>query len=364
MALLHQLIHCSDLHFGANTRNLAAARRDLKRLFWSLPAQLKADLFDQGYAAHDPLALIEFDRALRALKAAAPMDWPRTTLVVTGDLATLGEARTIQAVVQRMRQLSSHVGLGTEPILLYGNHDVWREELPLYTSARQLEANRTALRRVPPFDGRWPAGHASSSPRVELHSMNTIVHESSLNTLACGRVGDDRYWQGAGLQDQAAELAAVPSRPGTVKILLSHHPLFEPSTHPRTGKPIPPFVKKIVNAAPVAAQLAPAYQVLLSGHTHYTFPEVTQLPSVLPAGAPGYPRSGQLQLIVGTLSQRGMNNSAAEHAFQVLRLEDIPGDNTAVQLSRVVFERSLRAGPFEPRRTAQNRILVEDCRIA
>src|SRR5438105_4339081 len=123
MRPLLQLVHLSDVHFVAAGRaSLAQARRDARRLLWGLPSRFRGqDLFDQGMAAHDPKALTAFKDALQRIKLADPQFWPKTCVLTTGDLSTLGDDGSFNAAIGWVRTVSAQVGVPFQPMIVYGN---------------------------------------------------------------------------------------------------------------------------------------------------------------------------------------------------------------------------------------------------
>src|SRR5713101_222309 len=128
MRPLLQLVHLSDVHFvAAGANSLAQARRDARRLLWSLPSRfLGQDFCDQGMAAHDPKALTAFKDALRKIKLADPTFWSNTCLLATGDLSTLGDNASFNTAISWVRAVSAQVGVPLQPIIIYRNHEIGR----------------------------------------------------------------------------------------------------------------------------------------------------------------------------------------------------------------------------------------------
>jgi len=306
------------------------------------------------------LALHFFERALDDVRAdSSPEYWPeRTRLVVTGDLSIVGDIVQVRAALVRLADVARKKGLVDQSgqvrgIALYGNHDVWPKGFPLWTSNTVLNDHRTNLRNEPPFDQDWPLGPLGPVPMgkhgvLEVHSLNTILHGRIDNSLARGEVKNDRYWTNANLPDQLQQLAAHCNRTPALRVVLTHHPVHRSDRS----------VASLKNATDVARALAapcpsgsgrPLAHIVLSGHTHKTFPKPGDLPTALPAGhAPHKPLTdGQAQLTIGTLSQLGWARYGEEHDFQVLRffLED--DASRSLVLEREIYRRTGRTGPYK-----------------
>jgi 3',5'-cyclic AMP phosphodiesterase CpdA len=353
--LVLQLAHISDIHFVTPPSRVAAKTR---RLPW-LPPRLAA-----GLMGHSQRALVAFEKSIQNI---LPDDdtRARTWLVVTGDLTTLGEQSSLDEVVDWVRSLAQTVGVSYA--ILYGNHDVWNGGLPLFTSQNVLYQHRSELRsRI--FTGDWPlapmaegagqCGSAGAAPAIEatlpvgrqlvVTSLNTVIHDQLLNTLAFGKVAQDRYWEsGSNLPPQLDALRAK-ARQDEVRVVLTHHPVHDPAVCSATGQPF----QRLLNAGDVAQALerpvggSALATLVVSGHTHAGFPDSGHLPDHLPRSLDCHDPlgDGQAQLIASTLSQRPFRGKGHEHEWQCLSFWDDAGQ---LVLERVIYQRPGRVGDFQ-----------------
>jgi hypothetical protein len=185
-------------------------------------------------------------------------------------------------------------------------------------------------------------------------SLNTVLHERLQNTFAYGEIKEDRYWQPTPGADQHVDLLARAD-PDEIRVVLTHHPVHYPA-QPHLGM-------RLLNGGHVGTQLStrvgavggprgnPLATLVLSGHTHLTFPEPLTLPPDLPRSTADVQAplgTGQLQLVAGTLSQRPLGNTSLTHDFTCLRFWE--HDNGVLELEREVWRRRRPgpAGPFRP----------------
>lgn len=348
--LIAQLIHISDVHFANPGQPIAMQR-------W-LPWQV------HGLMGHDAAALRAFDRSVVPL-VADPNVRDVTWLLATGDLSTTGELVATQSCLRWCTSVAARHGI--RAAALYGNHDVWPGDFPLKKRS-DLDAHRTSFRQSS-FQTTWPMspvlehqapGGGAAPPRglefplrggrtLTIGSLNTIRHEKRYNVTALGKVEADRYWESPLGKDQLAELSALAGRRGgrEFRVVLSHHPVHFPNAQGSLGM-------VLHNASDVARDLAatsvsdPLGSMVISGHTHETFPAWGQLGGALPSGsACQVPlKSGQVQLIVGTLSQRPpAKGPPGHHEWQLLSFwED---DSDVLHLERAVYQRAGRVGDFK-----------------
>ena len=189
-----------------------------------------------------------------------------------------------------------------------------------------------------------------------MYALNTITHDKWLNTIACGHVGRDRYWESTATKCQLSELAA--NKAPEVRVVLTHHPVHEPPDQRMSVKNLSKSlsIAKLLKRGAVASSLAQPSQgyartayVVLSGHTHCQFPKHGELPAMAPQGRRRHEplHDGQVQLTTGTLSQRSVDDDKHEHVFQVVRFyEDVT--NNQMVIGRVTFTRSSGTGAFMP----------------
>lgn len=384
MKLVLQLIHVSDLHFASRLDGAVAKRAGpISRLF-SLPWLAK------GMMGHDAAALDQFEDALtyvlaeRMLGTNLPPSDPHATkqvrdvswIVCTGDLATFGDRhRQVEMAANWLADVATRKGI--RYCTIYGNHDVWDCAIPVDRSESELANCRDDLRNthfpatfplVPVPRGMAgamsnPNGHPAGGVLARLPisqrilivtSLNTVLHERLQNTLAYGEVQQDYYWRQPRGPDQHAELQAR-AQPEEIRVVLTHHPVH---FH---GQPL--FGMRLLNAAHVGMELSsrvslaggargnPLATLVLSGHTHATFPPALGLPAQLPhafADAHAPLGTDQLQLVAGTLSQRALGTSPLTHDFACLRFFE--RDDGVLELEREVWRRALPgpSGPFRP----------------
>src|SRR4051794_40815766 len=124
MRLILQLAHITDLHYAPDSIFAGKVRAGLGGL--SLFTSLR-----QGLMGHDPSALRAFRKSLaKILKTREVAD--KTWLIVTGDLSTWGDQKSIRAMNHWAKKIATDLKVNCAAI--YGNHDVWKEDLPKQTS--------------------------------------------------------------------------------------------------------------------------------------------------------------------------------------------------------------------------------------
>jgi 3',5'-cyclic AMP phosphodiesterase CpdA len=334
-----RLVHFSDLHFapgqmGPLQRRLAAQAFSpvLGPLFQKLEA---------GLAPHDPKAL----RPLRdsIVQCVGDPNSPyvdRTYLVVTGDLTTWGDHGSMQSALSLIDVIAMRAGL--PKIVLYGNHDVWpgvpgrTSGLPIAASDSKLDSARSALRQheFPVDYSREVAAapFAGGTRRLVLWEIDTVQHERWANFLAEGQVRRDRYWETRAPVCQLDTLQRM-SNPADVVVALTHHPVHH----------VPDNVT-LQDRNTVASEFAkpprgnvrrdPLVQVVVSGHTHHTYPEDGFLPLDNPAHVPLTPK--QAQLTIGTVAQAPFA-SMRQHHWQLLHI-DYDDANKELVIERLLFK--------------------------
>lgn len=364
MTLVAQLVHISDLHLATLADQAQARRSGWASLFSSVLPWLAG-----GMMGHDHSALDEFEEALsyvlleKVLGTNAPPRNPgvtaevksKTWLVCTGDLSTFGDSNgRVQMGLDWLEYVATKKGVPY--CVIYGNHDVWDGGVPADSTEQALTANR-AVFRSRAFRGTWPltpiargpgACGTSANPafrmplphtkrELVITSLNTVAHERLPNTLAYGKVVEDRYWTAGGAPPHQLSELPQRARPNELRFVLTHHPVHYP------GKP--PVGMALINEAQVAGVLTQRVgpeligTVVLSGHTHATFPPPLSL-APLPASnvTVQHPLGvGQAQLVAGCLSQRPHGRSVVRHDFSCIRLYEDP-DGT-LELEREVWRR-------------------------
>jgi 3',5'-cyclic AMP phosphodiesterase CpdA len=230
-----QLLHISDLHMGPpKTKDLVQRVRNAVRQKYPILGPLIVREA-KGFASHDKKALEFLEASISHHINAPDQDKWRaiSVLVVTGDLTTWGDQINMKLAQQRIRQISNRAGITTEPVVIYGNHDVWPGTWPGSAEEPELAAAHSRLRdpKTGDFPETWPLGPLWTSPLKHLggefgiYSLNSIIHERTRSVLAQGNIGKDRYWESvaAHLNDQTKVLIAT-AKPG-VRALLTHHPI-------------------------------------------------------------------------------------------------------------------------------------------
>ncbi len=267
-------------------------------------------------------------------------------MVVTGDLSGRGGEESVGDAVAMVRGLNRSLSL-PPALVIYGNHDVWFPAdgslgFPALSAAHELSTGRSELRRRY-FPGPWPQIDLLRIPAKEerelrIHGLDTVLHDPVWNTLAQGLVQNDRYWDEHPGPDQLAILKEE-LRPEDINIVLTHHPVHDPAFNPLSGF--------LGNADEVARAFRgprgePLVQLVLSGHTHTTFPE--SLPKRVDTSHAHDPLgANQAQLTAGTALQTSLAlEGARPQSWQRLTL-GIDDDDLVVE--RVVFDREGH-GPF------------------
>lgn len=270
----------------------------------------------------------------------------QTRVVVTGDLSGRGGEESVGGAVSMVRKINRALAL-PPALVIYGNHDVWFPAegslgFPALSAAHELNTGRSELRRRY-FPGPWPQIDllripAKNERELRIHGLDTVLHDPVWNTLAQGLVQNDRYWDEHPGPDQLVTLKNE-LRPQDINIVLTHHPVHDPALNPLSGF--------LGNADEVARAFRgsrgePLVQLVLSGHTHSTFPE--SLPQRVDSDHAHEPLGpNQAQLTAGTTLQTSLAlEGARPQSWQRLTL-GLENDDLVVE--RVVFNRE-GAGPF------------------
>jgi 3',5'-cyclic AMP phosphodiesterase CpdA len=366
--LVLQIAHVSDLHFyvpqDPSSRLIAAARALVSRVPF-LSALL------HKVAGHDLTAIHALEDALELVRQSSkPEEWAVSRLVCSGDLSTWGDDVSIEAALSELRRVAASLGLPA-PDVIYGNHDVWSGtgRMPIRVAVNALSARRDRLRRTY-FSAPWlqrlfgvPLGTSSPNVPAELalYSLNTILHGPIDNMLARGEVKDDLYWQHAGRASQLDELAAEAGQRSEVRLVLTHHPVCDPTIRLAGIKRLSnrgDVAKSIARPEPRAGGLGQIASVLLSGHTHLPHPRTGELGNVAtdPSLRDPLALSNQLQLTTGTASQAIFDPEVPSQTWQLLRFWE---DGTQLRLERIIFDRA-GAGSFNPRAIGDSETVVAE----
>jgi hypothetical protein len=331
-------------------------------------------LVDRGLAGHDSIAL-EKVRNVLLLLAEDSGEFP-TWLVVSGDLTTWGEHAQLEEALRWIEGLAGDCGF--QKYVMYGNHDVWAEHLPIETPETELTQNRTRMRETF-FSGRtWPevlelARAGEGLYTIQLCALNTIRHEALPNLLAWGDVDADWYWDSRRKADSTQLSEALneirSNSDGRLRIVVTHHPVHDPADVEMRFRdffsaPLQSLrrllcsvrTNRLRNAESVAAALPgrrpnPRCRIVLSGHLHKLFPKFGELPEGLPMkNGPMRPLTReQVQLIVGSASQALVSpNDNLGQTFQVLRFYADKNLSDQIRMERIVYARDNGLGEFEP----------------
>jgi len=343
-APLLQLVHVSDLHFRQRQGPAPVEAR------WSgRRAPAWTSVF-QGMEGHDPQTLGPLTQSIRAQVAASAGAFRHGTyLVVTGDLATLGDAGSAERAETLVRDIAARAGLPA-PLVVYGNHDVWPGVLPLFARA-DLDAQRSALRARPLHAHDRPARALGAGP-FSLWYLDTVRHGRFENTLALGHIGADRYWEkDRKLPPQLAALSAAATA-SELRIALTHHPILRPTKWPWKGLRNWDEMERGLAVADPAGGRHRLVRVVISGHAHALYPALGALAADV---AERNARGVHAQLVVGTATQLRHGTPPAKvdrdleqhHCWQLLRFYEEPDGQ--LLLERVVFVRSSGVVPdYEP----------------
>ena len=307
-----QIVHYSDIHLRSDS--YLQQRSALARLQRCLPAHWR-----QGLGAADRAALAAFRQFLERHLSQDPAWRQRPTwLVDTGDGTTFGDAEALNEWVQVWSpRFLRAMGPAARQVMLYGNHDAWPGSLPL-AQPGLMAAKRDQLRRrwfrqtwpMPPLTADIPG---LAGGRVELYMANTVDHRALHCALAWGVAAPDRWWEprpamvGPTPADDIRRVArtfADDGRGAHLRILATHYPIGDAS---QAGS----FFEVLRNRAEFAQALAtrqdvghPMVHLLLSGHTHRTFPDIGQWPGTHRDARHEPLHAGTLQSQCGSLGQR------------------------------------------------------------
>ena len=364
-----RLLHFSDMHFSQSqvqSKYLRGALTLGKGIAPNLSARLA-----QGLAGHLSGVLKDLRESIVDYVAGyCGGEWSSDThLLCTGDLTTWGDDPSLASALRFISKVHSEAALPTEPIILYGNHDVWPERpghlrgLPFFSTQTALDQRRTEMRQQHFSNCSWLRTHLllPGPPRVGLFSLNTVEHCRYWNTVARGTVQVDGYWEGTTAPEQLEQLEDA-LRDVDVALVFTHHPVYDdqyhwvstsrqstnppPSAVPRSPRPHHPVLGNAPQVSHVLhATKAPGKSVrfVVSGHTHSVYP----LPGQLPARGPlnhGFLKGNCGQLTVGTASQAAVSSApAVDHSWQALSLWFDPQQNEVI-LERTVFGRQVGNG--------------------
>lgn len=372
-AFLH-IVHVSDMHCkgGAGPVDLATEKklrrtvRELRRLGRSTWADQLEQRWENGLAGHDPLAHDRMCEFLSQFASHPQFAGVATWLLDTGDLSTLGDDDSLHTALGWLNVYAAILG-AAEVLVLHGNHDAWPGAFPLFASDQDIHARQLTLRQW--LNKAWPDTSIQIAiphcgAKLRLSAINSTTGNRVPNTLARGMVDLDPPWAAYVGRHQLTQLAKQTRQAlhpdGSTRdfrILALHHPVHYPP-------PRPSMQMSLRNDREVADALAAfsahkrglLAHLVLSGHTHATYPALGALPptSTGQCYTPLY--EGQLQLIAGSLCQQPRHADRAKLAdedfipqqCQILTFFASPKSSSQGRLlmeRRVVGRRG--AGPYK-----------------
>jgi hypothetical protein len=387
-AFLH-IVHISDMHCkAAGAKVDIAAEQKVRWLIRLLErggrraqAASLRQRWESGLAGHDPNAHDQMCDFLDQFARHRAFSGIETWLVDTGDLSAMGDAGSIRTAMDWIEEYAAILG-ARETLVLHGNHDAWPCRFPLWASQAEIDAQQQALREL--IKKTWPhmeisAAIPNSPAHVKLNGINSTTGDRLANTLARGIVDTDPPWP---CEDAALQLERLAERTTKqfsdthgvrdFRILAVHHPVHYP-------EPRPFGQMTMKNARHVAAELAAftshergfLAHLLLSGHTHETYPAMGELPPTSTGQQYKPLYEGQLQLIAGSLSQlprfadmkryrSTIGDAYVPQQCQILTFFSSP---RSARQQRLWMERRIvgraSAGPYKFMRAADRRGSVE-----
>lgn len=320
-AFLH-IVHISDIHCRSAggptdlaTERIVQAFVALLRRMSPKSADFVESYWEQGLAGHDPEAHERFCAFLKWFANEPGFQGVETWLVDTGDLSSMGDMSSLTTAKDWLNAYRKILG-AKKLFSIYGNHDAWPGTFPLRASFKDLRQHRDAL-RAGLFKGRWPRGALSAripgtKSKLLLYALNSVIDDRWYNTFARGEVAGDPWWAAQDIQaGQLAEFAHdmeknfhADGKTRDFRILAIHHPVHYPP--PRSK-----WTMSLMNDQAVANALiefdkkerGKLAHLVLSGHTHETYPGIGKLPGNAVGTVYKPLASGQLQLVAGSLAQ-------------------------------------------------------------
>jgi hypothetical protein len=225
-----------------------------------------------------------------------------------------------------------------------GNHDAWPGKIPAAAARSDIALQKEVLSKLQyNVDAPILALQADvpNGGVVQLYGLDSIIHDRWRNLRAVGEVSDQQLTALAALVDENYQ----PDR-RQFRILAIHHPVHYPP-------PRPSFQMSLRNDSSVASVLDtpspngayPLAHLVLSGHTHFLYPQHGTLPSQPSLCI--HPDLGdeQCQLVVGSLMQldKYQKRQGWPHQCEILRLYYSPTDDSVLLIERLVAAR--QAGP-------------------
>jgi len=333
-----QIIHISDLHISNPKSGEAIAVRGLiRKLRRILPASIVAAIED-GIAPHDRLAVDLFREFLQRLLAkGSPWANCKTWLVDTGDLTSLGDKDSLDLGIEVVNDLAK---MCSDKTSIYGNHDAWPGKLPAWARTEEIASQKKVLAKLK---------YSLDAPKltlqvdvpngavVQLFAVDSINHNRWPNLRALGKISQEQLEGFARLVDENYS----PDQP-QFRILAVHHPIHYPPPRPR-------FQMSLSNDGQVAGILDtptekgayPLAHLVLSGHTHFLYPQHGTLPTQPSLCVHPDLGNDQCQFIVGTLMQLDKYDKREgwPHQCEVLRLYYSPSNDSVLLMERLLVAR-------------------------
>lgn len=352
MEPLAQFFHLSDVHCGPLDRhaNVTVRSRIRRALAVFGAATGLRDRIIRGVASHDPSAWKALRRSVR--REHIQDKWETNGVVVTGDLSTWGDDHSVLQATALVRAICTDIAATS--FVIYGNHDVWIgrpgrfDGFPLFCSNRELDLRRTNLHQLPEFSHpcprQIPVARLPDGRPLNVTLVNTVEHGRIFNAFARGSVDADRYWEQVPGTHQLDAMLATQGA-SQVSIVLTHHPICDPSPDHAIGllNPVKLQDPDIVADALHQGRHDQAL-VVLSGHTHQTFPPIGASTGAGPAPTHDPLGSEQIQLTAGTASQLQFGAERTPHVWQQLLFY---ADKRRLRVERTVYARSFIAGEYE-----------------
>ncbi|MEK6408790.1 MAG: metallophosphoesterase [Acidobacteriota bacterium] len=337
-----QIIHISDLHVIDPKSQSAVSLRGWIRILRKLVPQAVTTFLQDALAPHDSLAPSLFNDFLKEITVKDPV-WSKckTWLVDTGDLTTLGDSASLALGRKYLGEMGR---VCPELASIYGNHDAWPGTFPLVAKRSAFNKQGTALKAhftgaAPGLALRAPIPHAAGE--VQLYFVDSIRSGRLANSLALGKVRNLQLSAFKSLVDQNYQ----PNR-HDLRILAVHHPVHYPAPRPHVQMSMTndrTVAKELDIPSPAGAY--PLAHLILSGHTHFLFPEHGLLPSQPSLCLHPELGNDQCQFVVGTLMQLDVYNkrSGWPHQCEVLRLYYSVSDPSVLSMDRLLVARQAGA---------------------
>jgi 3',5'-cyclic AMP phosphodiesterase CpdA len=332
-----QIVHISDLHVSDPKSNHSVAVRGWIRQIRRVVPKV-AEYIEDGVAPHDGLAVGLFTEFLKEIVDDPNWRDCQHWLVDTGDLTSLGDSDSLDLGQEYLGDLAK---VCSELASIHGNHDAWPGTFPLVAQIRRISKQKKALRArrfaiaTPGLAMQVSIPHGDGE--VQLYFVDSVRYGRVVNSLALGRVPRAQLETLKSLVDTNYK----PNR-HDFRILAVHHPIHYPP-------PRPTLHMSMSNDGAVGRELDvpspggayPLAHLVISGHTHFLFPNHGALPSE--SSLCLHPELGneQSQFVVGTLMQldKYEKRSGWPHQCEVLRLYYSANNHSVLLLERLLVAR-------------------------